>query len=98
MTDEIQYFTQKKLEKLLRTGGYTPHKLKWSYDWCGVGIPGYSGHCTVFHGIFKDVEKSVKKRFGVKINLYLNRTPIVGSCALKSNSGMGMRSFSGGIL
>ena len=95
ITDEIKEFTEKKVERLIRMGGYRPYAFKWSHDWCGVHIPNWEGHCSVFHGVYRDVERSVKKRFNVKINLYTKRSGMDRNPQLKSNSGMGMRSFAG---
>lgn len=75
ITEEIRSFVEKRVQKLLSIGGYKPYRIVWSKDWGGIWLPGYKGHYSVFHGIWRDVERAVRKKYRKKISLYLKRTP-----------------------
>lgn len=86
ITDEIKQFVNVKLGKLLAHGGYKHEGLKWSKDWCGVLLRGYRGHPQVFHGVFRDIEKSVKRRFNKRITLFVRPVLTQEATASRSNS------------
>lgn len=72
-SDEMLGFVEAKIRKHLKIGGYKPKEIKWSGSHVAVWIPGFKGHHSVFHGVWRDIEKSVWKRFRKRITLYLRR-------------------------